>query len=531
MGFAQGLSGLIGASKALDVISNNIANASTVGFKSSLTQFSDVYASALNGSVSSVQVGIGTNVAKVSQSFAQGNITPTNNPLDLAINGGGFFSVRAPDGTTGYTRNGQFELDKTGYLITAGGERLQGYPAGSPSGPAADLLMDTADIKPKTTSNVRLGMNLDSRSTIPTVPFQSTAANPLPDPLSYNSSTSVAVYDSLGNAHTYTMYFVTAGNGNWNAFASTDGQAAVQFPGDVPVANPPTGGPALHFDQSGSLVLGGSVVAATITAGASNGGTAQMGVSSSNPAGFPTGGYTLTYTADPSGTPPAPPTYTLTDGTTTWTGTGTNAASALADLNTKTTSLSLSLNLTGGSPSDNDSFTIGKATTTTPTMPLPVTANISSAYGAVAPVSFSLDFTGTSQYGGVFGVNKNQQDGYASGRLSGISIDESGQILGRYSNGQTKPGGRVVLANFADPNGLVSLGKNLWGETTASGQPIVGTPASGTLGAIQSGAVEASNTDLTRDLVDMITQQRNYQANSQTIKTEDQILQTLVNLR
>ena len=417
MGFQQGLSGLSGASKALDVISNNVANSSTVGFKGAETKFGDVYAAALNGAASGVQVGIGVGVGQVAQLFTQGNITTTNNPLDIAINGNGFFVMRATDGTSTYTRNGQFELDKSGYIVSPTGQRLQGYPTNSPSGPATDLVMDTSDIAPHITSNVALGVNLDSRSTVPTVPFASTAASPLPDPLSYNSSTSISAYDSLGNAHTYTMYFRTMGNGDWEVFSSTDGGVAQSIsPGGAGTAT-------LHFDESGALDL-----------------------------------------------------------------------------------------------------------TTTP-QPLAVTANIDASYGAQAPISFNLDFTGSSQYGSVFGVNKSQQDGYASGRLTGITIDASGQILGRYSNGQSKAAGRVVLANFSDPNGLISLGNNMWGESIASGQPMVGTPGSGSLGQLQSGAVEDSNVDLTKELVDMIVQQRNYQANSQSIKTQDQILQTLVNLR
>jgi flagellar hook protein FlgE len=109
--------------------------------------------------------------------------------------------------------------------------------------------------------------------------------------------------------------------------------------------------------------------------------------------------------------------------------------------------------------------------------------------------------------------------------------DPSGTIQSRYTNGQTINQGRVVLANFANPQGLAAQGGNAWTETLASGQPLVGAPASGSLGALQSGAVENSNVDLTGELVNMITAQRVYQANAQTIRTQDQVLQTIVNLR
>ena len=124
-----------------------------------------------------------------------------------------------------------------------------------------------------------------------------------------------------------------------------------------------------------------------------------------------------------------------------------------------------------------------------------------------------------------------KQDGFASGKLASFNTGKDGTIVGSYTNGQTKVLGQVVLAYFTDSNGLQSLGNNQWGETSSSGQALVGAPSSGNLGTLTSSATEDSNTDLTGDLVNMITAQRNYQANAQTIKTEDQILQTLVNLR
>ncbi len=148
MGFQQGLSGLNAASKSLDVIGNNIANASTVGFKQGQTQFADVYANSLNGS-SAGTVGIGTKVSGVVQQFTQGNISTTNNPLDIAINGGGFFRM-STNGAITYTRNGQFQLDKLGDIVNAQGAQLTGYVANSAgvlsTGAAAPININTADI-------------------------------------------------------------------------------------------------------------------------------------------------------------------------------------------------------------------------------------------------------------------------------------------------------------------------------------------------------------------------------------------------
>jgi flagellar hook protein FlgE len=151
--------------------------------------------------------------------------------------------------------------------------------------------------------------------------------------------------------------------------------------------------------------------------------------------------------------------------------------------------------------------------------------------GAVTPLAFTLDVSDATQYGDESGLNDMIQDGYTSGRLAGVAVSADGTIQGVYSNGRTRDMGRLVLSTFQNPNGLQNMGGNLWRETADSGQPITGVPGQGNFGVIQSATVEDSNVDLTSELVDMIVQQRAYQANAQTIKTQDQILQTLVNLR
>lgn len=408
MAFQQGLSGLNAASKALDVISNNVANANNVGFKQSSTQFVDMFASALNGATSNLQIGIGTSIAKVGQEFTQGNITATNSALDVAIKGSGFFRVEN-NGAIAYTRQGQFQINKEGYMVTSSGYQLTGYPADSTGkillASPAPIYIDTADLKPQQTSTVEMGLNLDSRSTVPTNAWVSGATTP--NTSTYNSSTSVTVYDSLGNSHIMSLYFRTAGTGSWNMYYQLDGGATSTTP------------TALSFDASGQL---------------------------------------------------------------------------------------------------------------TTTMPITI-SGLTVNSGATSPFSINLDLTGGTQYGSAFGVNRQVQDGFASGRLSGTAINADGIIQGRYSNGQTKNLGQIVLANFPSPQGLNALGNNLWAESPTSGQPLVGVPSSGNLGELEAGSIEESNVDLTAELVDMITQQRNYQANAQSIKTQDQIMQTLVNLR
>jgi flagellar hook protein FlgE len=151
--------------------------------------------------------------------------------------------------------------------------------------------------------------------------------------------------------------------------------------------------------------------------------------------------------------------------------------------------------------------------------------------GATTPVPLTLDYSGSTQFGSNFSVNSLSQDGFTSGSLSGFNTGADGTIIGRYTNGQSKTLGQVALASFVNPNGLQSLGGNAWVESATSGAALVGQPNTGKLGVLQSSATEDSNVDLTAELVNMITAQRVYQANAQTIKTEDQMLQTLVNLR
>jgi flagellar hook protein FlgE len=165
------------------------------------------------------------------------------------------------------------------------------------------------------------------------------------------------------------------------------------------------------------------------------------------------------------------------------------------------------------------------------TLPLTVNLPIYPPTGAKDSLSIKLNFTGTTQYGSDTSEKPTIQDGYKPGHLQRFSAGADGIILGHYSNGQTKPLGQIVLANFTNPNGLEPLGNNSFAESSASGSPLVGTPDTGSLGVLQSSATEASNVDLTAELVNMITAQRVYQANAQTIKTQDSVLQTLVSLR
>ncbi len=470
MAFQQGLSGLNMSAKALDAVGNNIANSGTVGFKSAITQFGDVYAATIGGASSANLIGQGGSIMSVAQTFTQGNVTSTNNPLDIAINGNGFlrFQPTLDDLTPQYSRNGQLHLNSEGYLVNALDQFLNVYPAtvggdDIDTTAAVPLQLSNAQLEPKQTGwtgtgvgGVSIGANLDVRdkravgATDPdwdpvVAPFVFDPVAGDPTPSMYNFSTSATIYDQTGQPHVMTMYFVRQGD-------------------------PLTGAQQRQWEPHFILDNKYEIPASDLTAGVTN-----------------------------------------------------------PDLMMFTASGQISNDLVTPAVSATR-FTLDLANAFDGTGAVDLTSDAGVAmFDPATPLEF--DFSTMTQYGSAYDVNRLTQDGYGPGRLSGIAIDGEGQITARYSNGKTKLQGQIMLSTFQNPNGLVPLGNNLWASSAASGEALDGTPQAGSRGSIQAGAVEDANVDLTQELVNMITLQRAYQANAQTIKTQDQILQTLVNLR
>jgi flagellar hook protein FlgE len=455
MSFQQALSGLNATSKNLEIIGNNIANAGTYGAKSSRAEFSDFYAAALNGSTAPT-VGIGVKLATVSQQFTQGSITATDNPLDVAISGRGFFQVSDGASPTKYTRNGQFKLDRDGFLVNNAGLKLLGYTADPGTGNikpglAVPIQLPTEGIEPQTTEAIGMQLNLDStkKVTKPTDP-----AKPVidfTDPTTYNNATSVTVYDEKGDPVAMTYYFQrTAAKGAGTPPATDDVWD-------------------IYLTANGKTVGGTDAAPAAITS--------------------------ITFAAN---------------------GSKPTAATGGATIDSNTNKISMLLNVTAPGP-NSEGIT-----------PLELHGKPNEDGTVGDGIEFTIDVT---QFASPFGVTDMSQDGFTAGQLSSIGIEDNGVLTARYSNGQTKSAGQIELANFRNLQGLQPLGDNLWAYTHASGDPVVGVAGEGNLGVLQSGALEESNIDLTAELVNMITAQRAYQANAQTIKTQDQVMQTLVNLR
>ncbi|MGZ3712619.1 MAG: flagellar hook protein FlgE, partial [Bdellovibrionota bacterium] len=219
-----GVSGVQANGEALGIISDNIANANTVGFKTSRAEFADVVAKSLKGVLGGNQIGRGTKLNGVTQVFSQGSITQTDKATDVAISGDGFFVVDGPEGRA-YTRNGSFNFNKDGELVNVDGSKVEGFRAaddGKITTKLDSIKLDRTVIDAKKTENVEIAMNLDIRSDVIQNQFDPTKPNE-----TSNYSTGVTVYDSAGNSHDVTMYFNKTADSNWTWHAMGKGEEMV----------------------------------------------------------------------------------------------------------------------------------------------------------------------------------------------------------------------------------------------------------------------------------------------------------------
>ena len=406
MPFNIALSGLNAASSDLEVTANNIANTGTTGFKGSRAQFAELF-NAAGPNLSATQIGSGVRLTNVAQQFTGGSVETTNNSLDFAISGEGFFTLHDGKGYS-YTRAGAFQKDQAGFVTNANGQRLQVFPALSngtfDTSTLTDLQLLTSQNAAKATSTVQMSLNLPSDAVAPATPF-----DPLNDPTSYNQATPFTAYDSLGATHSGTVYFVKDPAANvWNANLYIDGAS-------TGASQPVT------FNSSGALVA-------------------------------------------PANGKLAFPSVTV-------------------------------------SPGSN-------------------------------PMQLTLDMSKATQFGNTYAASAINTDGYPTGVLASIDVSREGVVQAKYSNGQTTALGQLAMAQFSNEQGLRQLDNTNWAASYDSGTPVMGAAGNGTYGSVQAGALEASNTaDLTAQLVNMIKAQRNYQANAQVISTDNQLTQTIINIR
>src|SRR5690606_33934499 len=637
MAFNTGLSGLRAASVDLDVTGNNIANASTVGFKSSKVQFGDLYASGFL-SAGTNPIGDGVRVQDVKQSFGQGNISFTDNGLDMAISGDGFFILNN-GGEIRYSRAGQFGIDKEGFVVNNQNMRVQGYTAdddGNLSGIRGDLQIETDNLAPRRTTNLQTDLNLDSRESVLerrirdfdpieigqlqgasfTFGYSDGTSPYTVPPIDANASASdaaIAINAAPGVTATARTSAALTGLTDSDISGATNFRMEIRIDGSAPIP--------LNLENVSSL----EDVARAINDTSDNAISASVVDDDDDPATpdvlriIHSGGEPLevAYGDAPTGTPltnnqqydgevfvttdrnveevttesgnnafevafNATP-FTVTNefnpidqrtynhatsttifdslgnsheltqffvkepspgdgvGQSQWSiylqidgelvaGTDQQPYTALFNQDGQLESINGDTNgeiiITdwvpkdpNGDPNGADGPPLNPADVVSP-IPEPANSSV-----------FVVNLGSTTQYGAAFGVNDQQQNGYTTGRLSGLDVSDQGVIFARYTNGQSQSLGQVALAAFNNTDGLSPVGDTTWVETFESGQPIIGAPDTGTLGSIKASSVEESNVDLSAELVNLIIAQRNYQANAKTIETSDAVTQTIINLR
>lgn len=521
--FGVSVSGIKNSQKHLDVSSNNIANANTYGFKKSRAEFADMYASSLYTS-GKTSVGLGVQNTVVSQQFAQGALSgDTGNGLDMAIQGNGFFVLSGglDSNAHTYTRNGAFHTNNEGYIVTATDDYLQGWDV-NPDGTSSSLdLNATHPIQipsdtgaPKESNSISIGVNLPADSD-PLEPVSATGGNVSwgtttvavtddellygrefsgihqyfsnfdpADSSTYTNTTSQTIHDSLGRAHTLTYYMLNMGESSagfnettWVVIPFVDGQPVDVAPSD---GGNPTLISSVEGNNAGSNYFGFSVR-------------------------FDSNGEMI------DGTEPNPVTFAQNNGT------------AGANVSLRATIAAAA----GGTFVDStypDSDADGTAD-------YDGTLHSIMGLGSNEAQYLALDFNATQFGSSTFKVTAPTNDGYSTGTLLSVNVDENGVIYGEYSNGSRQAIAKIAMADFTNTQGLTKEGDTQWSESIDSGPAIASEANTGSVGSIVGSNLELSNVDLTSELVELITAQRNYQANAQSLQTQNTVMDSILNIR
>ena len=461
MSFNIALSGVSASQKDLDTTANNIANVNTVGFKESRAEFGDVYAASLLAS-GKTKVGDGALTQEVSQQFSQGSLSFTNNALDLAITGNGFFAT-VPEITSrdfSFTRAGQFKLDSNNFVVNSSGSNLLGFPV-NPDGTSSSVaLSTTVPVRiPDSSGSPQKTNEVDMRFNLPAGAQAKVAGEFDPnDPLTYNAATSVTVYDSLGDSHVMTYYFIKDNDpavvNEWYVAAAIDDKLVDMANADGSDADAATAVNSL------GVLSGNAVAAGKIT--------------------FSEGGDFISMQSADGIAPPNAKFLTEEFGDV-----------VLSNGSDPTQRIAVDFNLDAASATPNE----------------------------------------PTQFASAFEVTSLEQDGLPVGRLTGIDIGPDGLVRATFSNGTSEPIVRVALARFSNEQGLTQQSGTQWKESILSGEALAGEATTGTYGDINSSALEQANVNLTTELIDMIIAQRNFQANSRALEVNNQLNQTILNIR
>ena len=493
-GFSIGLNALQANSGAIEVASKNIAASNVSGYKASEYLFQEALTRSLQPSSSGRFGATGTG-GVTRRSYASGSTKYSASPLDMSINGDGMYVVGlfkepSPDKTF-YTRSGNFLTDKEGSIVSSSGLYLYGYQPNSDSTNVTDVIGPLKEppspMPPNRTSNAFVSVNLDARGSI--VPAEVsrgelTLDNILntDDPTTYSHIQQFPLYDKLGRQHSVTMYFRRVEPRIYDVYVNVDGQLFA--PNENPLSKE-LADINIQMPDSKTIIP----EEATYVSGSQNNGTTtgKVGPVSIARFGFSEGklvkiGGAAMTTADLAGITPD-----------------------------QAAGLSMQFNLKPPNPAD----------------PLDIK---DPDLLLSDEISFKLDFSGTTNFASAFEVKRNEQDGYAAGSLTGLSVDDKGVLRGQFTNGRTLVAGAIQLATFKGLGGLREVSNNTYEATPQSGDPIVGRAADGIFGSIRSNSVEEANTDMAGELVRLMVQQRNYQANAQSIRTQVEILSVTIDV-
>ena len=595
------ITGLEAMGTAMSVISNNIANVNTIGFKGARSSFQDLLSQNSYSASGSAQIGRGVVLGAVTQVFSQGSFSNSTQDTDIAISGEGFFAVRDQlTEETFYTRAGNFQFDADGRLVSPNGYVLQGWELnslGERIGTPTDVIMSQFNAEPEVTTLAHLVANLDSGAESRTDRTHLSSAwsgdqtdRPL-DGDAYVYQTSIQIYDSLGNQRDISIYFDPddSVDNKWDYIITCDPEEDVRTDDMTAAGNPLAGTVFAGLLQRGTITFeptdpvtgnGGQIREITadnlVTTASEDNVTLSSGPTAPLVLETTYGRYTGSTDEDfvveirnPTGgaltIPSAGLEYRYTKGTGTpsaWTAMSSsmgpyaldegveftiNTTAALAAGATDTFTLDVTPNWTAQDTTTNGYFQLTAAFLktpepspgTTPPAGTPVTQDVEFSFGArnlsytvgnnTSP--WTLDTQSTTQYAAPSSTIFQTQDGFASGYLQGISIDPDGVLTGSYSNGRNNAVFQIGLALFRNPWGLEKIGNNLYSQSRDSGQAVINPPGEGGTGTVAPNALEQSNVDLAEQFVDMIIQQRGFQANSKVITTTDTMMAELINLK
>ena len=484
-----GASGVKTHGKTMQVVGNNIANVNTFGFKRNNVAFEDLMGNAWPQGASFTEASNGVKIGAVEMDYSQGAFESTSLTTDMAIAGGGFFTVVSPStNKESYTRNGQFSYDKEGFLSTLRGGRIQALKVDRITGeskgiPGALQVLGLVDAPQPTGTGIKgtgmkLAANLDANASVKDVPVDPTNVT---DNM-YNFATSTTVYDSLGNTHAATVAMrkrpdlpeqIDPGTGQpiagtgvsnqWEYYVMFDGASLGQVPGTMVAV----GGGFMQFTDDGKLI-------------AATGGSFEAQPGGVDPDGNPLPGGPPRLIPQPVDPDTGVPQFAIPFG--------------------------------GGAP-------------------LVIGINLGEGFNPDDPTDPRSGLDGITQFAGSYNVLRTSADGNPAGTLESIFLEDNGTVNGMFDAGYTRSIGRLVLTKFDNPGKLAQVGENMLVETLGSGKKVTGEAGTAGLGEIRSKSLEQSNVDLSQEFVKMVETQRAFQASAKTVTTSDEMIQDLINMK